>query len=167
MPTASDAFTGVATTTLAHVRAATAITAARDRADLSAYAALTRWRGVAVLTQGAFGGVRADDPDPAAVHAGLLRPRPAAITQRRTVIGTAHDLGQSAAPRAFGLPGRVSPVTQAADLSFLALADEATDLAAPSAHSPLNSFHAPLTTPTFRRRAFQKFVGATAAHASR
>jgi hypothetical protein len=167
MPTASDAFTGVATTTLAHVRAAAAITAARDRADLSAHAALTRWCGVAVLAQGAFGGVRADDPDPAAVHARLLRPRPAAIAQRRTVFGTAHDFGQSAALRAFGVPGRVSPVAQATDPSFLALADNPTDLAAPSALSPLDSFHAPLAAPAVRRLAFQKFVGATAADASR
>ncbi|PEG35146.1 hypothetical protein CQY20_22935 [Mycolicibacterium agri] len=65
------------------------------------------------------------------------------------------------------MPGRVSPVALAADLSFLALADDPTDLAAPSALSPLDSFHAPLTTPTFRRLAFQKFVGATAADASR
>jgi hypothetical protein len=69
--------------------------------------------------------------------------------------------------RAFGVPGRISPVTEAADLSFLAVADDPTDLAAPSALSPLDSFHTPLATPTFRRLSLQKFVRATAAHASR
>jgi hypothetical protein len=166
MPTASNAFTGVATTTLAHVRAITAITAARDRAHHSAYAALTRWCAVTVLTQRAFGGVRADDPDAAAVHARLLRSRFTAIAQRRTLFGAANDLRGPAALRALGVPGRVSPVAQAADPAFLALADDPADLAAPSAMSSLDSFQAPLAAPTFRRRAFQEFVGAATADAS-
>jgi hypothetical protein len=166
MPTASDAFTGVATTTLAHVRAITAITAARDRADLSAYAALTRWCAVTVLTHWAFGGVRADDPDAAAVHARLLRSRFTAIAQRRTLFGAADDRSGPAALRALGVPGRVSPVAWPAYPAFLALADDPADLAAPSAHSPLDSLHAPLAAPAFRGRAFENLVGATAADAS-